>query len=290
MSLIEHMESGVTTIARCWILRRRDGLELGFTDHDSDLEVAGATCAGGVGLSGGALDQSTGLAVDNTEVLGALSGAGITEAEIEAGLFDGAQVECWHVNWEDPGQARRVFRGSIGEVSRGGGAFRAELRGLSETLNRPQGRVYQGTCPATLGDARCGVDIGATGLVAEGVVSEAEAGRLFTIADLPEREDHLFRRGRIEVLSGEARGVSAQIRNDRERSGSRRIELWEPLGRQIAIGDRVRLSPGCDKRLETCRTRFGNAANFRGFPHMPGEDWLMAYPVAGAGNDGGPLT
>ena len=40
-ALAAHLGEGVTTLCRCWTLTRRDGLVLGFTDHDRDLTVAG---------------------------------------------------------------------------------------------------------------------------------------------------------------------------------------------------------------------------------------------------------
>jgi len=43
----------------------------------------------------------------------------------------------------------------------------------------------------------------------------------------------------------------------------------------------------CDKRFETCSGTFGNAANFRGFPDMPGDDFLFARPTEGGRHDGG---
>jgi len=43
----------------------------------------------------------------------------------------------------------------------------------------------------------------------------------------------------------------------------------------------------CDKRWSTCRSRFGNGANFQGFPDVPGDDFLTATPVQGGRNDGG---
>ena len=43
----------------------------------------------------------------------------------------------------------------------------------------------------------------------------------------------------------------------------------------------------CDKRWETCVGTFGNGANFRGFPDVPGDDFLTAYPAGSARNDGG---
>ena len=54
-------------------------------------------------------------------------------------------------------------------------------------------------------------------------------------------------------------------------------------------GDRVRIEAGCDKAEDTCRLKFANMVNFRGFPDIPGEDWLMAFPKGGGVNDGGSL-
>jgi len=32
---------------------------------------------------------------------------------------------------------------------------------------------------------------------------------------------------------------------------------------------------------------FGNTTNFRGFPHIPGNDFVISYPISGTpGNDG----
>ena len=48
----------------------------------------------------------------------------------------------------------------------------------------------------------------------------------------------------------------------------------------------IRIEAGCDKRADTCRVKFGNFLNFRGFPHIPGEDWLTSYPVSSRANQG----
>ncbi len=39
----------------------------------------------------------------------------------------------------------------------------------------------------------------------------------------------------------------------------------------------VELIEGCDRQLATCRDRFANIANFRGEPHLPGNDLLTRY-------------
>ena len=58
----------------------------------------------------------------------------------------------------------------------------------------------------------------------------------------------------------------------------------------IAAGDDFTATAGCDKRFATCHNRFNNAVNFRGFPHIPGNDFVIRYPVQGEpGNDGSSL-
>jgi hypothetical protein len=46
------LNSGVTTLCRCWRMVRRDGVALGFTDHDEDVTLDGLVCRAGTGLSG----------------------------------------------------------------------------------------------------------------------------------------------------------------------------------------------------------------------------------------------
>ena len=154
-ALYAHLETGCTTVCHLWRVERVDGQSYGFTDHDQDLVVDGAVYRADTGLTARALQQTTGLSVDNTEAIGALSSAAVSDADLAAGRFDRAAVSAWMVNWADLSQRVCLFRGTFGEVSRVDGTFRAELRGLTEPLNQPQGRTYQRTCAAVLGDGKC---------------------------------------------------------------------------------------------------------------------------------------
>lgn len=277
--LTQMLESGCTTLARAWRLERRDGVVMGFTDHDLPLRFDGLDYLPETGLTARAFASSTGLSVDNSEAVGALSSEAISEADIAAGRYDGAEVTVWQVNWAAPAQRRVVFRGHMGEVTRAAGGFTAELRGLADGLNHAQGRVYHPRCAAALGDGQCRADLDQPGMSAEAVLSEVDGASL-VLADLGGFDDGWFRAGRLSVLDGAGQGLVALIRADRLRDGgSHELELWQPLGAAVAPGDRVKLLPGCDKSAETCRLKFGNLLNFRGFPHIPGEDWLMAVPA-----------
>ncbi len=289
MSLRAHLGSGSTTVCRAWAIVRRDGEVLGFTDHDADLSFDGIRFRADTGMTAKALQQGTGLAVDNAEGFGALSDEGLREADILAGRLDAAEVRIWQVNWADVAERALLFRGSIGEITRAGGAFRAELRGLTEVLNQPQGRVFQRGCTAVLGDGQCRFDLGRAGYFAEVEVPEAGDVR-FALPQMVEFDDRWFEGGRFRVLTGAGRGLVGLVKNDRLGAAGREVELWQALGVRLAAGDRVRLEAGCDRRAETCRLKFGNFLNFRGVPHIPGEDWLMAYPTSAGRNDGGSMN
>lgn len=288
-ALLDHLGHGVTTVCRAWLVRRKDGATFGFTDHDTDLGFDGYIFKASSGLTARALQQSSGLAVDNSETLGALSDAAIEEADIVAGRFDGAEVRTWLVNWADVSQRMEQFRGSFGEITRSGGAFKAELRGLTDQLNQPRGRIYQRSCSAMLGDRRCGVDVTVPGFSADVAIGDFDATGRMMFSGLAAFANGWFERGRLTVLTGAAAGLVGIVKSDQLVGSTRSVDLWQAFAVQIAVGDHVRLQAGCDRTSATCKTKFANFVNFRGFPHLPGEDWLASYPVASRPNDGGSM-
>lgn len=285
-ALDDHLATGISTTCRAWILRRRDGVVHGFTDHDAAIDVDGVRCTAASGLTAGLLDRSNGLAVDNVSASGALVSDVLTEDDLQAGRWDAADVDIWLVNWAQPDMCELMFRGTFGEITWGDGAFGVELRGLAEALNAPLGRVFQSRCDAILGDQRCRVEL--DGLFsAEVIVEGVEDGRTLTVPQIRDFAPKWFERGTVRVLDGAAQGLQERIKVDRVGDETRSIELWSAMRAPLAVGDRIRIEAGCDKTGETCRNKFNNFLNFRGFPDIPGEDWVMAYPVRSGRNDGG---
>ncbi|MFX0545526.1 DUF2163 domain-containing protein [Roseovarius sp. S1116L3] len=282
-----HLRSGITTTCRAWALTRKDGVVLGFTDHDGPLVFDGLTFRADTGLSALAIQQTTGLSVDNTEALGALSDASIREEDIEAGRYDGAEIRAWLVNWQDVRQRHLQFRGTIGELRRSGGAFEAELRGLTEALNRPMGRVYQKPCSAVLGDKACAFDMSAAGYTSDRVAAEIIDRRVFRFELFAGFDAGWFQHGRLTVKEGAAKDLHGLIKRDVVEADRRVVELWHPLRAAVTPGDMLRLEAGCDKRAVTCRLKFQNLYNFQGFPDIPGDDWSISDPSRSSSLDGG---
>jgi uncharacterized phage protein (TIGR02218 family) len=272
-----HLASGATTLCWCWRLTRRDGVRLGFTDHDQDIDFDGTTFEAAVGFTASEIRDTVGLAVDNLEVETALVSDRLSEDDLAAGLYDDAGVEIFRVNWSAPEQRVLMRLGSLGEVTREGAVFRAEVRGLAHYLQQPKGRIYQFTCDADLGDSRCGIDLDDPAFRSTGTITEIACGREFAVAGIEEFADGWFSRGLLTFQSGANAGRRVDIRAHRVAGDGATVELWQEPAFVPMPGDAVEIRAGCDKHLATCRDKFANAVRFRGFPHMPGNDFVTSY-------------
>lgn len=280
--LAAHLATGATTLAWCWRITRRDGVVQGFTDHDRALAFEGTVFEAASGLEASELRASVGLSVDNLEVAGALSSEALSEEDLMAGIYDDAKVEIWRVNWSAPDERLLMRTGSLGEVRRTGTAFTAEIRGLQHYLQETRGRSFQFTCDADLGDLRCGVDLSLPVHRGEGVIVASIDDRRFVADGLSAYAAGAFSRGLARFTTGPASGQAVEVRQHLVVSGEVRIELWQAPRGPLLSGQAFVITAGCDKHLSTCRDRFVNTVNFRGFPHMPGNDFLTAVSRPGS--------
>lgn len=290
--LAAHLATGATTLAHVWLVIRADGLRLGLTDHDRPLTVDGVPCSPADGGETSTDVSGPGLAQGGAEVNGALTLDGLSERDLEMGLWDGAEVSVHRVNWADPTQSLLLRRARIGEVSRSGSAFSAELRSLSHQLEVARGRVFSATCDANLGDARCTVDLSDPAYSAAVTISEAVGLAEIAVSGLESFEADWFSGGLLEVLDGDFAGFTTEIASHIVSRLSSRVHLkfWQAPPAVLGAGTGLRLTAGCDRRFQTCSGKFNNTLNFQGFPHMPGNDFVLSYPNRNSGeNDGGML-
>lgn len=277
-ALQAHLTTGTTTLCWCWRVTPRTGERLGFTDHDRDLIFDSTTFEAATGFTASDIRSSVGLSVDDLEVESALVSQRLSEAALAAGDFDAATVEIFRVNWSDPTQRVLMRQGALGEVRRSGTAFTAEVRGLAHHLQQPKGRLFQYACDAELGDARCSVDRNAAANRGAGTILSVAGDRTFAVSGLASFAAGWFTRGLLTMTSGSNEGRASEVKRHSVINGVVRIELWQPLGAAPLVGDTCAITAGCDKQQATCRDKFGNMPNYRGFPHMPGNDFL-SHPI-----------
>lgn len=275
-----------TSLCHCWRFTRRDGQVFGATDHDAALVFDGVSYAPVAGLELVSLETSSGLAPGRAAGQGALSLEFIAESDLDAGLWDGARVDVWRVDWRAVARRIMVWSGVLSEIVRAGGGYSAELVSLKAGLERDIGRVYARRCDADVGDARCGVDLEGAAYRVAGVVDHAVGGMSFRSDAVEAFASGWFTGGRLLWTSGENAGLEARI----VRHAGDGIEISGVIRADIAEGDAFVATAGCDKAFGTCRAKFSNAARFRGFPHMPGPEAVLNGPAAGAVNDGGRRT
>lgn len=260
--LVSHLGGDVTTIAVCWRVTRPDGVLILGTEHDADIIVEAdspshpytGTYSASAGITGSDVRSTSDMSVDNLEVTGAVNQGDIqildlSASDIEAGLFDNAEIVLFLCNWRAPNDGQIVLRtGHIGEISRTSeGQYRTELRGLAQKLSQNIIRTYGASCDAELGDSRCGIDL--TTYTLTGTVTAVTSNRRF-MAEINE--------------------ASPVITMD--------VELFLPMPNDIEIGDEFSIRPGCDKSNVTCRETFANIANFRGHGYLvPGIGEMMVF-------------
>lgn len=267
--LATHLAGEVTTIATCWKATLTDGTVFGFTNHTDDLTVSAQLYKAATGQSATAIASNADLAVDNLDVIGFLDSAVITEADINAGRWDYAAIEIFQVNYADLTQGTLKQRaGRLGEIRLSRSEFVAELRGLAQNLQQLIGQIYSASCRADFGDARCGLTLAS--YTFSGTVTTGGSTRVFTDSGRAEASDY-FGAGKVTWVTGANAGYSMEVKSFA--AGVFTLQL--PMANTITAGDTYTASAGCRKRFDTdCKTKFSNVVNFRGEPHVPGNDQM----------------
>ena len=122
-----------------------------------------------------------------------------------------------------------------------------------------------------------------------GTVAKLAGTSLFYASGLGGFADGWFTAGKLTFTSGANAGFAMEVKMPpRPILTACRSRFGRSMPEPIAAGDTFIVTAGCDKRFATCRDRFNNTVNFRGFPHIPGNDFIISVPTPGEpGNDGG---
>ena len=296
IALKEHMAQEVSTLTTCWIIRRRDGRTLFFTEHDQDLVPT--TRIGSIdpgpdvifrssqGYTRSAMSGRSDLSVDSIDVVGFFADTRLVQ-EIRARRFDYAEVMFVLVNWADMGMGAMVLKtGYLGElVLSPSGRFEFEVRSLAQRISQVIGADYQPTCRVDLGDPHtCNPPPNRYRKYTGEVTALVEGDRHRfsaliqgpSIGSLAAPGQRYFNGGTLRWTTGE--NATTDTAMAVRRGSINLVELAQPTPFPAAIGDEFEIWPGCDKRFRTCHQKFNNAVNFRGEPHLPGRDYLVYQP------------
>ncbi len=76
--------------------------------------------------------------------------------------------------------------------------------------------------------------------------------------------ESFFRNGLVTFNTGQNRGISREVMTFDDDG----FTLQEEMPFDIIVGDQFTAIVGCDRRVQTCKSRFGNVINFRGEPFI----------------------
>jgi uncharacterized phage protein (TIGR02218 family) len=274
-----------------WKIQTQLGDSLRIAGHDSNLYHDGELYEAQSGIDTTAYRAEGGLRDHQLEAFGFISSDRITYADLDAGTYNNAKVTMslvdWRYPWLEPIHKQVFF---LRRIRFDGETWRAEAEGLSSVLKRITGRVYSPLCPYKLGSpnpdgagrAGCGVDVNNYTEFAVEVETVIDSRRVFRakIAGPNELDgayaDGYFKQGVVTWSSGANINRSSDVIAYTQ--STREITLAIELPYEIQVGDRFNIVHGDDHTIETCHTRFANAANFGGDPYIPGAQKAFQTP------------
>ncbi len=266
-SLVQYRTHHFTTL---WKIERTDATVLYFTDHDKQVVFEGNTYDPAGGFNASARQKQASLRVQNFEVNGILSSSRITFADLEAALYNEAEVTEYLVDWRYPFAGAMYERKYwIVETTYNGTQWDARVEGLTRWLRPQIGEVYERTCRYELGESRCGVNLAThthSGTVNNVIFAGGDNKRIFrsTLAFA----DGVFDYGTLLWNTGNNAGLTSEVKHSELVNGL--VELYLDTPYVIQVGDTFDATKGCRKTKDWCTTTFSNFVNFGGFPFIPG--------------------
>ena len=265
---------GQLVFAEAFSFTLRNGTVLAYTNSEISFAYDGVTYLGNnVLIDGLKYKASIGLEVDKQQISIAArpdqtiaANAPFLQA-LRDGGFDGCEVTRTRVFWSDVIGGTLIggvilFKGRLGaidEIGRVGAKLAVNSDLVLLDIDMPR-NVYQPTCLHTLYDAGCTLSKAA--FSAGGTVGAASTASLvnWSGASLS------YQQGTITFTSGVNSGVTGTIGSA---VAGVSLALIYPLQSPPSTGDAFTVAFGCDHTPATCKARFNNLTNFRGFPYVP---------------------
>ncbi|MCU4328732.1 DUF2163 domain-containing protein [Acinetobacter pittii] len=272
--LIALLDADQFIMADLYTITTIQGIEYRYTSYDVNLTVQGKEFrADGPIISREGISLSLGIEVDNlsikieTNESTKFGDVPVAQA-FHNGVLDGARFKLERIFMDintptDTSAGTLVlFEGRIVEPKLDRYEINASVVSEVDDLKLQMPRnLYTPGCLNTLFDSACGL-LSADFAVNTTIGPNSTPSRILCELSQPQG---WFTQGVVEFLEGANIGIKRTVRL--HESGALLLTL--PLLDMPAIGEAIRVYPGCDKRLDTCTNRFNNRARFRGAPFVP---------------------
>lgn len=257
------------TLAICLRIVCTNGTTIRVTRYPRDLVMSnGQVYLTGSGFDFTGYEATNGFSPSAIDLDGILGYAGVSRAAVASGVFDGARAYLFACNYLSPVEDYEPITASLlGKATLTRNGYRFEEMALVDALNQTVGKTYTPACPKRFGGQEyAGCKINLAAITVTGTLTAVTSQSLLRDAARGEAADY-FAYGTLQFTSGANAGLKPLEIKRHEADGT--FETFEPFYYLPAVGDAYTLIPGCRKRLQDCRDKWGNVVNFGGFPNMP---------------------
>ena len=245
------------TAAWCVRIVTVSGPTLRLTTYPQNLTMSNATVyETDSGYEQTAYSSGTGMSPAAIDLTGFIGLAGITRDQIASGVFDNARVYIFKCDFLNPVEDYEpVTAGFFGKTTLEDEKYTIQGMSLIDALNQSSGKSYQAACSHTFGDAGCGITLSLVNV--SGTLTHVSGSTIVRDSGRPEAADW-FGAGTIQFTTGDNAGLKPLEIKSYADDGT--ITTFEPFYYTPEVGDSYILIPGCRKRLEDCRDKWGNVA------------------------------
>lgn len=263
-----------TSLCRLWRVTRQDGTVLRWTDAVRPVtimiapDVAPQVYRSDLSFTCSAIFTSHSFAnMQSVTLTFIMSDDGFAEKDIRSRRYDGATSEVYVCDYAFPEHGViTMFTGTWGTITLGDQkAATVEVQPSSSAVNGIGigQEKYSMTCRASLGDARCKVDLDA---LMEPFTVVSASGGSFVTAELNQANGH-WTLGFVKWTVGQNTGKTTSVQSNDGTTLS--VFLMAPPFFPIEAGDEGEIFPGCDKQRRTCVDKYNNVLNMRAEPDVP---------------------
>lgn len=299
IALQNHLNEDSTTVCLLTRIQTKNGTVLGFTDLDEDIVYddgdGPVTYSAENGFTPSRIQSTADTSVDNAELAGVVASTGITMQQIRAGLFDGAKVVVYRINYMAPSEGHEVVQyGRAGATTFSETGWKTEFRSLKQLLKQPISTPYSIECRARFGSKAIGTNqvdsygdvsfeeqhpCGKDFVWVGGAVTSVGSNAKTTFIDTGlTQADEFFSPGVVEWLTGDNAGAQMEVDTYANNSNGHYVQLALPMAYPISNGDTYRIRQDCSKHWDDaehgCLYHYGSERvnHFQAEPHIPVSD------------------
>lgn len=260
------LEDDTINIVKCFKFTLLNGTLLGLTEYSKDIKIDGLKYASCCGLNNLNSSSFSDITCSNSKIVASLDNIDLEDNFLSTYDFSDASIEIFIVDHNHLEYGKlNITSGFIDSMEIVDDRVFFSIKGVLSLLEKSIGETYSPLCRANFCDRKCSLNL--SNYTFNGSITTVISYDIFytNSSEIKKKEKNYFKYGYLTFNNGKNSGKSIEIKQ----SDNGNITLNSSLRELITVGDNFTIICGCDRKFETCCSKFNNALNFRGEPDLP---------------------